>query len=233
LLGLLTPPRKNEVGYVANLPVPASSSEHYQKQLEAIGVGYGELSVLTASRDETKSRFTFCALRPQPEIEATAVLFENGGEADRIVAGALGLDPEDQADLLRSLAWISGLKADSESTGNDEEEQIEEDVREVSFDIAKAASLAVGCVFGRWDLRQWLDREAKYTPQDPYEPLPVCPPASLKGADGLPVRSGEFDETGYPIRIEWTGIQVDEEHHYADVCARTLDCLSHVLGKDT
>jgi hypothetical protein len=116
---------------------------------------------------------------------------------------------------------------------DDDAEEVEVIPKEAAPSWLKAISLAVGCVFGRWDLRLWLDKDAPYAPQDPYEALPVCPPASLKGSDGMPARPGVFDETGYPIPIEWSGILVDEEHHRGDICARTLECLSLVFSKDS
>jgi hypothetical protein len=232
LLGLMTPPRKNEVGYVANIPTPLRVGDHAAPHVEALGARYGLLSVLNASRDETHARFTFSALQPRPEIESTAALFENGGEVDRIVATSLGLGREDQADLLRSLAWVSGLKADNASVGEDEEEDDGEQAQEIApLSSAKAISLALGCVFGRWDVRQWLAKDENFVPQDPYAPLPICPPGSLKDHTGMPARVGQFDDTGYPITIAWSGILVDEEHHGSDICGRTVDCLALVLGK--
>jgi hypothetical protein len=232
LLGLMTPPRKNEVGYVANIPIPVGGADDAIVRLDRIGRRYGEYCVAKASWGETHARFSFPALRPEPDADATRKLFENGGEVDQVVGAALNLGTTDQADLLRSLAWVSGLRSDGQSDEDDEEDERETVTSDDPQSLWRRISLAVGCVFGRWDLRHWLNRELNYTPQDPYAPLPVCPPSSLKGLDGLPAHSGNFEQAGYPIPIEWSGILVDEEHHRADVFARTMDCLALVLGSD-
>ena len=227
LLGLMTPPRKNEVGYVANIPIPWQPDEQTTFELESLGLRYGALSLANACVDETHARFAFSTVAGDPEVQATASCFDNGGEVDQVVAKALGLGDEDRADLLGSLAWVSGLKADSESDGGEEDEDSQKQNDQLAkADSRRDLSLAIGCVFGRWDIRHWMEGRFKIGPVDPYEPLPSCPPASLSGPNGLPARPGDVNVGDYPVNIEWSGILVDEPHHPADICSRAVECLS-------
>jgi hypothetical protein len=68
-------------------------------------------------------------------------------------------------------------------------------------------SYAVGCAFGRWDMRYALGVKTAPEPPGLFDPLPVCSPGMLTGDDGLPASTAP-DE--YPIEIQWDGILVDD-----------------------
>jgi len=51
----------------------------------------------------------------------------------------------------------------------------------------------------------------------------------LQGEDGLPLSA---TPTGYPLRINWNGILVDEPHHTDDIIGRVREVL-HLLWPDT
>ena len=96
----------------------------------------------------------------------------------------------------------------------------------------------VGCTFGRWDIRIALDPTLAPKFQDPFDPLPVCPPGMLVGTDGLPatpnnivseewlrarpnaitlpdtaaLKANKLPLTTehYPLAIAWDGILVDD-----------------------
>lgn len=102
--------------------------------------------------------------------------------------------------------------------------------------VANYISYAVGCAFGRWDIRLVLDQTLETKLADPFDPLPVCPPGMLVGPDGLPAAPGHIvseewlrarpnaitlppegavsrstiPDSEYPIPIAWDGILVDD-----------------------
>ena len=100
----------------------------------------------------------------------------------------------------------------------------------------RIVSYNIGCVLGRWDVR--IARDPLLAPKlpDPFGLLPVCPPGMLVGPDGLPAEPGRIvseewlrarpdantlpsegsvkysimPDSGYPLRISWDGILVDD-----------------------
>jgi hypothetical protein len=88
----------------------------------------------------------------------------------------------------------------------------------------------------RWDIRFALDTSLVPKQPDPFESLPICPPAMLVGPDGLPARPNHIASEGwlrarpaanamppeglvrettisdseYPIHLNWDGILVDD-----------------------
>ena len=63
---------------------------------------------------------------------------------------------------------------------------------------------------------------------DPFDPLPVCSPGMLQEPDGLPATQNPH---GYPLRIVWDGILVDDPDHPDDIIRRVRDVLE-LIWKD-
>jgi hypothetical protein len=82
-------------------------------------------------------------------------------------------------------------------------------------------SYALGCVVGRWDIRYAIGERPTPELPDPFDPLPVCSPGMLQGDDGLPLQ--QASPTGYPLRIDWDGILVDDSDHSDDIIRRVRD----------
>lgn len=104
------------------------------------------------------------------------------------------------------------------------------------FSAHSIASIAIGIIFGRWDIRVATDPSLAPKLSNPFEPLPICPPGMLVGPDGLPatpssitseewlharpdannlplentVKSPTIPCSDYPLRISWDGILVDD-----------------------
>ncbi len=115
----------------------------------------------------------------------------------------------------------------------------------------------IGLAFARWDLRLALNPDLVPALPDPFDPLPVVPPATLVGPDGLPATSGTIvseewlqarpdaitlpppgtvttptiTDDEYPIPIPWDGIMVDDPDHPADIVARIRQALTILHGE--
>lgn len=114
-----------------------------------------------------------------------------------------------------------------------------------------------GLVFARWDLRFSLNPDLVPALPDPFDPLPVVPPATLVGPDGLPATAGKIvseewlqarpnaitlppagtvanpiiTDDEYPIPIPWDGILVDDPEHPSDIVARIRQVLAVLHGE--
>jgi hypothetical protein len=97
-------------------------------------------------------------------------------------------------------------------------------------------SIALGCAFGRWDIRYATGEKTAPELPDPFAPLALCPLGQLQNAQGLPARSEDV-HAAYPVRISWDGILVDDpgfdggQLHKEDIVRRTREVLN-VLWKD-
>ena len=94
--------------------------------------------------------------------------------------------------------------------------------------VAELISHAIGCGLGRWDIRFATGEQPAPVLPDPFDPLPVCSPGMLQGPDGLPTLKVP---DGYPLRIDWDGILVDDPDHPDDIIRRVRDVLE-VIWKD-
>lgn len=82
-------------------------------------------------------------------------------------------------------------------------------------------SFAVGCAFGRWDVRCVAARAEL---ADPLAPIPTLPPAALKldSQDGLPA--------SYPITVDTDGLLVDDAGHPDDIVRRVSTVFEVLFG---
>lgn len=112
-------------------------------------------------------------------------------------------------------------------------------------------SHAIGCIYGRWDIRIAKDQTLAPKLQNPFDPLPICSPAMLISPDGLSARYGSIvseewlrarpdvnflppegsvkqptiPDSKYPINIKWDGILVDDPDHSSDIVRRARMAL--------
>ncbi len=147
-------------------------------------------------------------------------------EIDKIVYGLYGIRDEDR----RAIEASATEKIDPATEECDDEKDIHES-EAPSTDhpgfIAAVLSYAVGCAFGRWDVRVGRgDIEPPPLP-GPFDPLPRCSPGMLVGGDGLLGRAAPAD---YPIRVPLDGILVDDPGHPADIVARVRQVLAHLFS---
>lgn len=191
--------------------------------------------------------------------EAKGQLAEYQGEIDDIAYGLYGVGEVERRDLEWSLARAQPAKgvripAVDRATGEPEEEDDTADVEEIATDTqvlaADLVSYAVGCCFGRWDIRIGRDPDLAPPLAGPFDPLPVCAPGMLVGPDGLPARSGAIvseawlrarpgagtlppgavepptiPDDAYRLRVRWTGLLVDDPDHPDDI----VRCVGEVF----
>jgi hypothetical protein len=87
---------------------------------------------------------------------------------------------------------------------------------------------SLGIVFGRWDVRYATgERPAPELP-DPFAPLPAWAPGALTSIEGFPLRKSP---PGYPLRIDWDGILVDDPNHEDDIIGRVREVLELLWQK--
>ena len=87
-------------------------------------------------------------------------------------------------------------------------------------------SFAVGAVVGRWDVRI-VNSQTEPPVLGVFDASPQCPPAMLQNETGAPASA---TPEGYPFRINWDGIIVDDEEHEDDILHRVRETLEVIWG---
>jgi len=97
-----------------------------------------------------------------------------------------------------------------------------------NFIVASILSYIIGCVFGRWDIRNATGEKQSPSLPDPFAPLPSCSPGMLQGDDGLPLTESP---NGYPLKVQWNGILVEDPGHSDDIVLRIREVLRIIYGE--
>ena len=147
-------------------------------------------------------------------------------EIDNLSFDLYGIDSAGRTAVFDALVTESTVPEDDASEESDpEDEPASENPQTL---MAELFDYVIGATFGRWDLRFATgDKHAPPEP-DPFDPLPVCPPGMLQSADGLPSNPADVS-AGYPLRISWPGILVDDKGHDEDIEARVREVLTVVF----
>lgn len=233
LLGLIAPPRKVEVGYVDSLPVPNDIPKTVKSRLAAHAIRKYRRAQELASRFETDPRFI---LPPKLSTDVNEVMSDQSAiddEVDDLVCEALGLGINDKNILLNELAMVTGLSSDLVELEDDERENVNSDrgafyKKTVESLFSDYISYSVGCALGRWDVRFANGERRPPELPDPFAPLPICAPGALTDAAGLPLRESP---PGYPLRVDWEGLLVDDAAHESDVIRRVRELLQLLFKK--
>ncbi|GFH62753.1 MAG: BREX-1 system adenine-specific DNA-methyltransferase [Candidatus Desulfovibrio kirbyi] len=123
-----------------------------------------------------------------------------GRDLENRIAEAIGLNPEQLAELERDIREAVSIRIQSKDReSSDPPDEDAEDNQELNVELIKETPelkaiglvmYVVGIAFGRWDIRMAIDQTLAPDLPAPFDPLPVCPPAMLVGSDGLPATSG-------------------------------------------
>ncbi len=150
-------------------------------------------------------------------------------EIDDLAFRLYGIEVQDRKAIEEGLNEPRSESNSEEQNADSAGEDIEaEPATGPSLLVAELLSYAVGCIFGRWDIRFATGGRQPPELPDPFAPLPPCSPGILTGPDGLPLRQ---TPAGYPLRIDWDGILFDDPEHSDDIVRRVRDVLE-VIWKD-
>lgn len=155
--------------------------------------------------------------------ETSAELNRLRKELDHMAYQVYGMSEEEAS----SLSGGSTHQTDVASAGKDEgsaEDQYEGDP---GREVASLLSYALGCIFGRWDIRT-ASSLINLEGFDPFAPLAPGARGALTNDRGLSVSRDEVPED-YPITIQWDGILPDDEGHPSDVVGKIRTVLAHLF----
>lgn len=188
-----------------------------------------------------------------------------GAHNEYTVSNAYGVSKNELAELERDmLEAIQTLDDRKERISNKDSEEIikERENKDFVLDFTDEyqynalLQYAMGCAYGRWDIRLALDQKLVPKPIEPFAPLPVCPPGTLIGPDGLPAISGKIvseewllnrpntisippngsviqmtiPDGDFPLSIPWHGIIPIDENHEDGVTFRIQQVLEALFG---
>jgi hypothetical protein len=132
----------------------------------------------------------------------------------------------DAADRWAIAEW-SGVSGDIE--GENDSGGADDSSEAVELDPARLAawlvSWAVGVAVGRFDLRLATGERSRAEEPNPFDPLRVCSPGMLTGADGLPLVT-----TPPEYGVEVSPVLVDDPGHRLDITVRVRSVFDAVFG---
>lgn len=128
------------------------------------------------------------------------------GDAEGDAASALGSSP----------TFESAPSAVPSFDACDPDDSDESVFADATVLTAELLSWSLGVAFGRFDARLTTGERALPPEPDPFDPLPVCSPGMLTGADGLPCAT---PPSGYPINFPQDGVLLDDPGHPRDLCS--------------
>ena len=203
-----------EVGLIGKVPIPDLRANG---KLAPRAMTASQQAISIATNEETNHYFVVPRLLAEQEdeltrrqasselklTEANERLQSCQADIDSNVVTLYALNEEDKEAILRNSSW----KGDACDKVNE------------ASDLTALISYAIGCIFGRWDIRNAREAKTHPTLPDPFAPLPVCSPGMLQ-EHAMPLTASPSD---YPLSIDWDGIVVDDESHQDDIVSRIRD----------
>ncbi len=231
-----------EVGVIQRTPVPRLSPAD-TAALATLARRAWSLKRSLETRTETSHDFVLPALL-QVEGETLAAQAAAWGAQERAIEveltairGAIddrcfelyGINNEDRWAITEGFGGSEASEEEAEGVGDaDLEEEAEDDAApETATLTAELVSWAVGVAFGRFDVCLATGTRTLPGEPEPFDPLPVCSPAMLTGADSLPFAS---PPTGYPFAFPEDGILVDDPGHPLDITTTVRAVFDMVFG---
>ncbi len=231
-----------EVGVIQRTPVPNLSGPAIPLLRESALRCVERKRFLDTAREVTQvfgrpellqvmgdSLFARCSERNSIVNGVQVELEERQREIDVIVYQLYGIAEADQAAMDDSLGRGGDSNPDGDDADGDGETPDTSGLAGTTPAdlVASLLSYAVGCAFGRWDVRIGKGEKEPPPLPGPFDPLPPCSPGMLVGPDGLPAREAP---PGYPVTIQWDGILVDDPGHPADIVARVREVLVYLFS---
>lgn len=229
LLNLMTDGRKWEPGYVKILPMNRPSKEQ-TNTLSSLAKECTYLAQEINQHDEVTHKFTIPVLGSymkagdvKRSLEAyesvkqqlLTVITSNQGQIEKIVFDIYDVTPSDR-ELIQPSLYNEFHNNELSSEGDDEDPLDENFIsgQDSASQMTDFFLWCTGVAFGRWDIRYAFDPSTLPPLPGPFDPLPVCSPGMLTGAEGLPLTSSP---DGYPLPIAWDGFLVDDPDHPRDI----------------
>jgi hypothetical protein len=140
-----------------------------------------------------------------------------------------GLEEENRRAITEGFGGGAGEPDDATDQDADarEDEEKSEEGADADALAAELVSWAAGVAFGRFDAHLATGERELAAEPEPFEPLPVCSPGMLTGADGLPLNA---PPAGYPVAFPADGILVDDVGHPCDLVAAVRAVFDAVFG---
>lgn len=195
--------RSYEVGIIQHTPIPEKFRDTIG-ELSDLALRCYELARQPSLNDETNHVFCLPALLcvpgaplaerlaaiAQSETERQHALAHLQAQIDNRVAELYGVPELAQAvDSPQTIddgisSTVDGLSSNDDDESDDEAAPL---LTSHASLVSDFLMWCVGVAFGRWDVRYALHPETIPPLPQPFDPLPVCSPGMLQGADGLPL----------------------------------------------
>ncbi|MDA7645314.1 BREX-1 system adenine-specific DNA-methyltransferase PglX, partial [bacterium] len=252
---------KFQASMVQNIPA-LPLSEQTQAELKTIVESAIQKTRTMLSKFEPWQEFMLPAFLTQDGLEEATWQLETlvGNSVEESIACDAGLSVAETGELCRDLDEAIQIRTQNSDASVNDDDDDDEDTSQSIIDFSARSiadgfmSYLIGVVFGRWDVRFAMDRSLLPSPQQVLDPIPVCPPGSLVGTDGLPatqncivseewlkrrriageicdlstIGAATIPNDAYPIRVDWDGILVDDEGHQDDVLGRIRQVIELV-----
>jgi hypothetical protein len=244
MLARVTLAQSYEVGIVRSVPIAVTS----QASRQALAEDAIEVVKLRRSLDlVSETSHGFVGLPVSLDIESLGELFERHRntvmsvlEATKKIVGQIESTVLACYDLMESdVDFIESIQEELPlgiEEGEQEAETIIESTSQTtsSGDFSQFAkdqlSYYMGIANGRWDIDYVTHKKAPPQPPDPFDPLPICSPAMLRGSYRL---AATQPTEGLALQPNRDGILVDDPSHSHDIVRRVRDGLEKVWRNRT
>lgn len=203
ILGLLAPPRKMEIGYVSNIPMPKLRDDSILELLENEQINRMNKSMRFAMSDETSKYFSGLCFNVEETTRNNTI------DIDSLVAKLLKLSDSDKDLLIEQLPTVTGLSADNQVDYNDL------GVNDKFSNFERLVSYLVGVAFGRWILTSEQVTSAEKLVECYLDRVPQHPPIMNKDNHSS-VSKGFFDLDELAVKLE-KYIEDTEIKRFSDV----------------
>jgi hypothetical protein len=240
-----TAARSYEVGIIQRTPIPTNidsrladlSLRAWQETIKCdhtneVAHAFVSPSINTSARlaDANKAKIG-------RQNASSAELLDIQRQIDDIAYSAYGIYDDDRCEIERMLSDSPTIEQECGDPVNDVE-NVKRTISAIDDSLSpftvETLSYAVGCAFGRWDLRRALNLSPSPTLSDPFAPLPPCSPGMLQNEQGLPLNKDDIqhlhaaDKWYYPVEIPWDGILVDDPDNRDDIIRRLREILAAI-----